>query len=851
LTKLIGLWTGLVTGRPGLVLALVATVTALSGVAASGLSINTNQLDLISDELQEVKDVKRIDDMIGGTGHLILALRGNDEAALKDTADQVNAYLKADKKRIREVTYRVSVEFLQRNAALFMQTPDLVELKKRVMTKLRDAIKRANPFFFEIKPTKPYELKVQDIIDKYTKIGQKSITDDYYISDDREMVLLLIKPMWNNNDLGKTGELVDELNAKFGTWTKDTKHTTKAGEGARKLILDHNYTPELEAANGKKNADGSVDPAKLPEDATVVEYGWSGSYKTNFDDSMDIKNSLAPVSGYAIAGVMLVLLFFFRGRVTAALILLFGLLIGVVVTMGFTWLAVGELNMITSILGAILMGFGIDFGIHQLFRLSEELDRGAQLDEALAVTIRTSGVASLVSALGTAAAFFSLMFSEFAGFAQFGLIASAGVFIIAIMIYLWVPSLLALLERRKPGTAAKVLRGLSKDAEKAAGDRRITRPALWLSLAAVAALVLASLAPKVGFELNTRALMVEDNKSVKLQDEINERYRISTDPVGIYSKDIADARKCYDTLIPTDPERFSTVGQVVSLFTFVPPADQQKRNADVLKGWRAELEELDRKSLPPDYDEKWDEVMKYLSAKPYTVNDLPDHIKEAFRHLPSTKKENHGVLTFIYAGVDLWDATKMMAFADEVRAFDAKDGTVFRAAGMAPLFSRLVRIILWDGKFSVGLTLVLLLLLLLVDFRSLKSALVALIPLVLGVGVMLGAMTALDVSLNLMNVVVFPIVLGYGVSHGVYLMHRFHEGSSPLQALRSVGLAVACSTVTTLAGWAALTAAAHRGLRSMGVLACIGMTATLVVTFTLMPTILQLLHDRRTAKPSE
>jgi hypothetical protein len=148
--------------------------------------------------------------------------------------------------------------------------------------------------------------------------------------------------------------------------------------------------------------------------------------------------------------------------------------------------------------------------------------------------------------------------------------------------------------------------------------------------------------------------------------------------------------------------------------------------------------------------------------------------------------------------------------------------------------------------------LILLVVLLTLDFGSLKSALVALIPLVLGVGVMLGAMTEMDFSLNLMNVVVFPIVLGYGVSHGVYLMHRFHEGASPVQALRSVGLAVACSTLTTLAGWLALTAAAHRGLRSMGILACIGMTATLLVTFTLMPTVLQLLHDRRTApKASE
>ncbi len=823
--RLVAAWTGLVTRRPAAVLLIVFLLTVLSAWAASHLTVNTNQLDLISRDLQEVKDVKQVDDMIGGTGHLILALRGPEEELLKYTSDALNARLLANKENVREVTYRVSVDFLQRNAALFMQTPDLKELRKRVMTKLRDVIKRANPFFMEIEETEPYKLKVDDIVDKYTKIGQKSITDDYYISDDRGMLLLLIKPRWSNNQLAKTGDLVEWMRADFAAWSKDN-------EKGVQLVEDY---------------------SRLPSPVTrTIEYGFSGSYKTNYDDSMDIKNSLVPVSGYALVGVLLVLLAFFRGRIIAAFMVLFGLVIGVVLTMGFTWLTVGELNMITGILGGILMGFGIDFGIHLLFRLSEEVGEGKPLDQALAVTIRTAGVASLVSGLGTAAAFLSLMFSEFAGFSQFGLIAGFGVWIIGTTIYAFVPALLALLESRSPGATERLLRGLS-GSSKAWHDKRIKRPGLLLAITLAATLLLVVKAPTVGFELNTRALMVEDNHSVELGDEIGDRYRMSSDPVGVYSKDIPTARRVYDTLHPPTDRGFETIGQVVSMYTFVPPVDRQQRNAKVLEDWRNELGELDRKALPPEYDERWDEVMRYLSAKPYTVDDIPDHLKELFTHLPTTKPENHGYLTFIYAGVDLWDGEQMLRFSDEVREFEDKEGGVHRAAGMAPLMARLVRIILWDGKFSVALTLVLLLVLLLVDFRSLRSSLVALVPLVIGVGVMLGAMAALELDLNLMNVVVFPIVLGYGVSHGVYLMHRFKEGASPMEALGSVGTAVACSTVTTLAGWAALLAAAHRGLKSMGTLACVGMVATLLVTFTLMPTILQLLHDRRSKsdKPAE
>ena len=52
------------------------------------------------------------------------------------------------------------------------------------------------------------------------------------------------------------------------------------------------------------------------------------------------------------------------------------------------------------------------------------------------------------------------------------------------------------------------------------------------------------------------------------------------------------------------------------------------------------------------------------------------------------------------------------------------------------------------------------------------------------------------------------------------MLHRFLEGTSPVVALRSVGAAVASSTLTAIAGFASLFAASHNGLKSMGLVAC-------------------------------
>src|SRR5690606_40916413 len=155
--------------------------------------------------------------------------------------------------------------------------------------------------------------------------------------------------------------------------------------------------------------------------------------------------------------------------------------------------------------------------------------------------------------------------------------------------------------------------------------------------------------------------------------------------------------------------------------------------------------------------------------------------------LETTRPENHGWLTYIYPQVDLWDGKNMMRFAAQAEHIITEDGTEFRSAGLPILYAKLAEIVLFDGRLTVALTAVWIFVVLLLDFRSLKYALAALLPLGLGMAVMMGLMGLFDIRLNFMNIVVLPVVLGYGVSHGVYLMHRFLEGTRPMVALPSVG----------------------------------------------------------------
>lgn len=827
----------LLVRQPVLVLLVLLTLFGGSLWAASKLSINSNQLDLISQDLTEVKDIKRIIDMIGGSGHLTLALRGAHEPTLKRTADELAALLEADKAHVRYVTYKLPVDFIQEKMVLFVDPADLAEGKRRIMAYLKDQIRRANPFYIELQKTEPVKLELEDLIEKYSNVGKKSIRDDYHISRDHKLLLLLIKPMWDTNELAKTRAFVDKLQKDLAEYSQRP--------GAVQLVEDYD----------------------LVGDDKKIAYGFTGSYKFAVDDSYAIEQSLEPVTVLALLAVLVITVAFFR-KVVPTVIVVTGVVLGTVLTMGFTWVTIGELNMITSILAGLLLGFGIDYGLHFIFRTRLELGQGKRYDEAIRDAVINAGRPALVSAVVTAGSFFVLMVSEFRGFSQFGFLSGCGTFIIAFTLFAWCPALLSLAGRLNPELPKRLIGEMKPPTERSEStgkELRIPRPGLVLVVSTLVVLVMCAFAAPwsddpvpanpnlwdrmkagVRFNYNTRALIPEGRPSVRLQDEINERFQISSDPIAVYTATREEAKEVYDELT-RNADKYPSIDQVVSLYSFVPPPERAAANAKILEEWREELKDIDVAALPPEMQEKAGFFMKVLSARPYTVDEVPQVYVDQFTHLPTTRPENHGWLTYIYPAIDIWDSKATLQLADQTSNIKTDSGKVFRAAGPVQLYARLARIVLSDGRITVLLATLWILLMHYLDFRRWGLALASVIPLTVGLAVMMGIMTLIDLRLNFMNIIILPILLGFGVSHGLYLLHRFLEGTSPVVALRSVGAAVASSTLTTVAGFAALFVASHNGLRSMGAVACIGLLTTLVVSFTVLAAVMQMMHDKRKA----
>lgn len=156
----------------------------------------------------------------------------------------------------------------------------------------------------------------------------------------------------------------------------------------------------------------------------------------------------------ALLLVLFYVTFHFRG-VRAVPVVVLPLGIGLIWTFGAVASSFETLDILTAFTGAILLGLGVDHGIHFLERFEAERARGRSAEEAVGATFAGTGRAVVLAGLTTAAGFAGLTISESRDFREFGIVALMGVGLVVAAYVLCVPPFLRLSHAgTKPRTSA-------------------------------------------------------------------------------------------------------------------------------------------------------------------------------------------------------------------------------------------------------------------------------------------------------------------------------------------------------------------------------------------------------------
>ncbi|MFH1567965.1 MAG: MMPL family transporter [Gemmatimonadota bacterium] len=787
------------------VLILAAAVTALCSYPTYQIArrLETDFSALLPDDYPSVEALKAIKRRVRGTENMIVLVETRDSLAAQRFAGDLAAELGREEYRpyVNYVDYRRDVDFYRHNALLYMDLGDLKEIDTRVADWIDEEKAKLSPLYVALDGDEGDDgLSFADVKARYEKPGTE---DPYYVNGDRHLLALTVAAAGTASNVG------------FGR--------------------------QMEAA--LRQAVAHLDPTSYATDMRI-DYG--GSFRNKIDEYDTIRHDVTSTLIYGILGVVLLLTVYFR-QPLAVVVTVLPLAMGLTWTFTVAWWAVGNLNSITGFLFVILFGLGIDFGIHLFARYLEDRLAGDEVEVAVEKMMSQAGPAVLTAGWTTVAAFYALTLTDFKGFSEFGLIVGTGVIASMVAMLTVLPALLLLVDgdlgliRRRPvwGHGANAVRGAFPRA----------RLVAVLGLGSAAALAL--LVPRVQFEYDFTNLRANlpGTRAVKEKLESVPGYRESTQSPAVV---LADSRGELEEVVGAvearmaAPDSTPTIASVRTLWTALPA--QQEEKLAVIARLRQRVENEAAHMLKPAQQEQLDEVRSLLDVGPVDVPDLPEGARRRFR----TVDGEMAYMAFIYSKVPLRDGRKAMQFADDAETIETRSGKVYHSSSSGIVFADVLRVMLRDTPRAIVLALVVVLGIVLADFRSLRQAALVVLPLVCGMAWMLGVMQLLGMKLNLFNIVTLPSVIGMGIDSGVHVYHRYREagpGSLPM-VLRRTGGAMLICVLTTMVGFGGLIGARHPGLQSIGELALLGLATCFVAAVTVLPAVLQLIERRSQTEPA-
>jgi hypothetical protein len=246
-------------------------------------------------------------------------------------------------------------------------------------------------------------------------------------------------------------------------------------------------------------------------------------------------------------------------------------------------------------------------------------------------------------------------------------------------------------------------------------------------------------------------------------------------------------------------------------------------------------------TLFADFEKKIAILRKNLQSRPMTVAALPSGLTDRF-----IGKEGSYLLRVFPQG-NTWGREVVQEFVSEARSVDPDiigDPITAWEHGRNMEKGYLL------GGLYATITMVVIIFW---SFGSVTHLLLALLPLGVGAAWTLGLMELFHINFNLANLILLPLIAGYGIMNGLHIVKRWQqEGGKGSIIANSTGRAVFLSATTTMVGFGSLMVASHRGIFSLGFLLSVGVASILLASLTVLPSLLLLLSNaKKTARVKE
>lgn len=524
------------------------------------------------------------------------------------------------------------------------------------------------------------------------------------------------------------------------------------------------------------------------------------------------------------AVLMIVAVLFLAYRRISDVLLPF-LVIGIAVTWVLGVMGYMGISFSSMFVGVapLLLGIAIAYAVHMLNRYYEERNKGKKVEESAVVSVKTVGVAVLLTAVTTAFGFGSFLISDLPPIREFGMLLVLGILFSFLLVVTLMPSLLVLRDKgakpKKRKKASGVDYFLDRVSLLALHHRKVV-----LSIAAVATVLCIAVLPGISTSTNYNDMIPEDAETITAQEEITDLLGMKGEPLVILVE--GNLIEKYQEVLSLESELkkiefTSEEGEPIVL--------EVSSYADILATTQGSIEVAMK-------DQR---AAGMLNQTMVLGKEDPDYLKKGL------------VLLYVNAKSDE-DARKI---TEEVRdILKSYTSLEYRVGGGPALIADIMGGMKSTQLKTTLLALVLSLIVVSLLFKSLPLGIFSIIPLAMTISWEFGVLKIASWNLDLFTVMVSALIIGIGIDFSIHVIHRYREEfektkdteKSVENTVLSVGKALMCATATTAGAFFVLSFSSMPMMTRFGLLVSIVILLAFLAALLVLPSILVFYYKGRT-----
>jgi predicted exporter len=118
--------------------------------------------------------------------------------------------------------------------------------------------------------------------------------------------------------------------------------------------------------------------------------------------------------------------------------------------------------------------------------------------------------------------------------------------------------------------------------------------------------------------------------------------------------------------------------------------------------------------------------------------------------------------------------------------------------------------------------------------KNVKSAVLAMLPPLCGLGVFFASAALFKIEINIFGIFAMPLLIALGIDYGIFIIFKGTKSHSLLHPFKAVIVAA----LSTLIGFGSLMAAQHRVLFIIGFMVFVGVLTSILVSIFIIPSFL-------------